>query len=569
MRSTRWQSTRLPAAAAALTFALTACAPRAERPATAPPSTVAEPAVRVITILAVNDVYRIEGVDDGTAGGLARLRGLRTELEAEAGDLLFLHAGDFLFPSLLSRSFGGAQMIDVLNHLDGYGTAFDDRMFVTFGNHEFDDDALEDAAGLDQRIEDSQFTWLGSDLDFATGDDGRPLIAADHLVPSALVDVRGVRVGLFSISTDEKHPAYVERFRDPETVARQMTADLRRRGAEVVVALTHLSLSQDVGLLEKLGGDGPDLSVGGHEHNRLHQCVGGRMEGDECVGGRLIVKADAEANSASVIRVAVPGGGPPKVSFTYRELDQDAPSDVDVGELVAGWMARHSKEYCAAKSQPPECLDAVLGHTRVRLVGEELEIRRFGTNLGDWIVDQALEHFRDQGVQAAFVNAGSLRLNQDVPADSDVTLRHVEEIFQYPSKLVVLRISGAVLQQVVSHAITDWTGNGHWLQISGFAFRHDPDLGTAYRLTLLGPEGARPIAPDEELLVVTGDFVAAGNDGFAMLSNDLIVPHSGGPVELRDLVVQGLAAAGGAGIAPAVEGRICNTPREGPCLAAR
>ncbi|MEE8525911.1 MAG: 5'-nucleotidase C-terminal domain-containing protein [Thermoanaerobaculia bacterium] len=548
-------------ATAVLALSLSSCAPRQERPQ------VPAPGLRSFTVLAVNDVYRIEGVDDGTAGGLARLRSLRAELEGQEGDLLLLHAGDFLFPSLLSRSFDGAQMIDILNHLDGDGDGFDERMFVTFGNHEFDQDDLDEAENLDRRIEDSQFTWLDSDLDFVTGEDGDSVIASDNLAKSALLEIRGVRVGLFSISTDEKHPAYVERFGDPETVARQMTAELRGRGAEVVVALTHLSFSQDVELLQRLGDDGPDLSVGGHEHNRLHECVGGEVVDGECVGGRLIVKADAEVKTASVIRVAVTGEGPPRVSFEYRELDSEAPADAEVGELIESWIARHSREYCAEKDLSPGCLGEVLGRTNVCLIGEELEIRRFETNLGNWILDQVLGRFRDHGVVAAFVNSGSLRLNQNIPAGADVTLRHVEEIFQYPSELKILRVTGEVLQQAVSHAITDWTGSGHWLQISGFAFRHDPDLRTADRLTLLTPAGPRPIVPDEELLVVTSGFVAAGNDGFEMLSEDLIVPYDGGPVDLRDLVVAGLAAAADEGISPAVEGRICNTRRDGPCLA--
>src|SRR5712691_3648623 len=58
------------------------------------------PSQRSFTLLAVNDVYRIEGVDGGQRGGLARLRSLRVELERTSPDLLFLHAGDLLFPSL-------------------------------------------------------------------------------------------------------------------------------------------------------------------------------------------------------------------------------------------------------------------------------------------------------------------------------------------------------------------------------------------------------------------------------------------------------------------------------------
>ena len=51
-----------------------------------------------IVILAMNDVYRINGLYDGEIGGLARVRSLRSKLEKRYPELLVLHAGDFLYP---------------------------------------------------------------------------------------------------------------------------------------------------------------------------------------------------------------------------------------------------------------------------------------------------------------------------------------------------------------------------------------------------------------------------------------------------------------------------------------
>ncbi len=48
-------------------------------------------------ILQINDVYKIEGINSGTLGGLARLRSLRQTLEREA-PVLVLHAGDMGHP---------------------------------------------------------------------------------------------------------------------------------------------------------------------------------------------------------------------------------------------------------------------------------------------------------------------------------------------------------------------------------------------------------------------------------------------------------------------------------------
>jgi len=560
--------------ATALGCATPGRAPEPPAPVTRPPAEGAAPAERVadvpaetsdFTILAVNDVYRIEGVDAGTAGGLARLRTLREELE-ESGPVLVLHAGDLLFPSLLSQTYGGAQMIDVLNALDGAPGAFDQRMFAVFGNHEFDKTKLADAALLDARVEGSELTWLGTNVDFAEGDDGRTLVAADNLVDTAIVELGGVRVGLFGVTTDMAKPAYVEGFGDPAATARHAVAGLRARGADVVVALTHLEMSEDLAMLTALGADGPDLVVGGHEHDR--QCAP--------EGACRVFKADADARSASVFRVALgPGGtggsrtgGSRTVRFDhdFRLLDAAVEEDPEVARLVDDWLVRHDAEYCTETlAEPPGCLAEALGTTRTRLLGEELEIRRYETNLGDWIADRALAAYRPHGAQAAVVNAGSLRLNQDVPAGADVTRRHVEELFPYPADLTLLRLDGATLQEVVSRAVEGWTGNGWWLQVAGLAFRHDPETGTASGLTLLAPGGPRPIAPDEELLVVVPDYLAQGNDGYAMLAG---APRVDAPAaDLKRLVAGALRAAGEEGIAPEVEGRICNTERPGPCLA--
>lgn len=512
------------------------------------------------TILHVNDVYRIEGVDEGANGGLARLRTLRAELEDETGDVLLLHAGDAFSPSLLSHTYQGEQMVDVLNLLDG-SDGFDPRMFAVFGNHEFDWDALEDAAVVDARVEESDFRWLDTNIVWGTGADGAPLVDAEQMVPTALVEVAGVRVGLFGLTTDLKDPAYVERFEDPVDTARRATRALRDRGADVVVGLTHLRLSEDVALLETLGAEGPDLILGGHEHSRQ---VGKAAVGSET---RFVLKADAEARSATVARVTVGPDGGVTVDHELRELDRAVEEDRDVRAAVDEWLVRHDRLYCCEElGTCPGCLAEEMGRTNVRLVGEELEIRRFETNLGNWVADRALAAYTEHGAQAAVLNAGSLRLNQDIPADTPITRRHVEELFPYPGELRLLRVRGKVLQRAVSHAVEDWTGNGRWLQVAGIAYRHDPARAEASDLTLLTPSGPRSVEDDEEILLVTSDFLAQGGDGYCWNLAE-IVPDV--PVlALETLVIEELRRTKDEGISPRVEGRICNPQRPSvPCLA--
>ena len=528
------------------------------------------PAARGVTILAINDVYRIEGLGPVTAGagergGLARVRALRRDLAASGRPVLLLHAGDLLFPSVLSRRYGGEQMIDVLNLLDGDAEAFDDAMFVTFGNHEFDRGGAAGAALLDRRVEESAFRWLSSNVWF--DDDGRaPLVAAPNLAATATVTLGGLRIGLFGLTTDMVRPDYVIGFHDREQTARDAIALLRGGGADLVVALTHLDLEQDLALLEALGDAGPDLVIGGHDHSRVAR---------RGAGGRWVLKADADAASAVVVELAPRPEGGVEIAPRVVELGPGGPDpDPEAAARVAGWLERFDREQCAADGLPAGCLAQALGRTRVPLIAEETEIRRYETNLGNWIADRLRAHFAaaveaaDPGAPlVAFVNAGGLRLNQDLPAG--YLLRgHVDGLFAYPAPPRLLRLDGATLKRVAARAVESWSAAGHWLQVSGFAFVHDPDAGTATDLTLLTPGGPRPLGDRDRVYAATVDYLvdpAGDQDGYTMLGPRQVV--SGSSTDLRMLVVAELARQWEEGIAPAVEGRICNTRRAGPCLA--
>lgn len=502
----------------------------------------AAPETKQVTIIALNDVYRLDN--------LPYVRSLRARLEREEGPVLVLHAGDFLFPSLLSSRYQGAQMIDALNRLDGDGSAYDPYLFVTFGNHEFDKSKRKHAVMLQSRIRESQFGWLDSNIEFAVGADGEPLITADQLYDSKLLQLNGIRLGLVSASTDVAKAAYVERFLPPVETVRRITRELRALGAEAVIALTHLTMDRDRALLEALGDEAPDLLIGGHEHNRQTLLV----------NGRRIVKADSDAQSVAVIRLRV-SGDTTESDLEFVEFPGDFPKDTRLQALADGWNRRFDREYCAELQAPPGCLGQTLGRTRVELVAEELTIRRFETNTGNWLADLARRAFADRGAQIAFLNSGSMRLNYNLPAGTDLTREHIDTLLPYPMHLALIRLTGAQLQRVVDHAITDWTGNGRWLQISGFAFRHDPETGTASGLSLITPAGVRPVRPEETILAVVNDYLldASGDqDGYRELAEPMAITPTAERPELKDLILHALRAAGANGISPREEGRICN-----------
>ena len=67
---------------------------------------------------------------------------------------------------------------------------------------------------------------------------------------------------------------------------------------------------------------------------------------------------------------------------------------------------------------------------------------------------------------------------------------------------------------------------------------------------------------------MTNDYLIGGGDGYTMLNNDQVISDPKPVIDLKQLVIDGLKAAGKNGIAQKVEGRICNKVRSGPCLVA-
>jgi 2',3'-cyclic-nucleotide 2'-phosphodiesterase (5'-nucleotidase family) len=509
---------------------------------------------REVVVLAMNDVYRIEGVEGRQRGGMSLVRALRRQLEQQAPDLLFLHGGDFLFPSLISEWTQGAHMVEMMNALDGAPGIDDPRMFVVFGNHEFDKSQRGDAALLQERIDQSEFQWLGTNLRFAQ-ENGKPLVASDNLKISRIVESGGVRIGIFGLTTNKKPAhkiAYVDEFLDPVGVAREQTKLLREQGAEVVIALTHLSLKKDREILEKLGDRGPHLIIGGHEHQRHH------VE----IDGRWILKADSDARTATVARIQMIGQRP-FISFGYRFLDRDRLSpDPVMQKRVDQVLDKHEDWFCSDHNEDAGCLQRAVGETAVPLIGEELEIRSYETNLGNWVADQARAVVEDTDI--AFINAGSLRVNQNI-SPGPITQRDLEELLPYDSELVRVELNNNQLDQILERATEGWSGKGHWLQISGFAFQHDSRKGEGHRVAAISllQNGKMMKLPDRPLQAITYKYLLKGGDGYDMLKSLEWASVAGSLKERLRQVLHGSTEP----IQPRVDGRICNLAETGkrPC----
>lgn len=505
----------------------------------------AESQDRQIVVLHVNDVYRIDGLNEGKDGGLSRVRSLRKSLESEYKNALFLHGGDLLYPSKESEIFEGRQMIDILNLMNGDSNQFDENMFAVFGNHEFDKGHLSQVGILERAVEGSEFSWLASNIEFVGS---QVLDKTANILPNKIMTLDGIKIGLFGISTDIKTPDYAKIGTNYKAIAAGQTEYLKSKGADLVIALTHLSLDEDKAILS-LGHDGPDVIFGGHEHDsKIVQ-----------QGGRYIIKADADALTASVTKITLNKFGKLLLEPSIVPLNETVMPDTVVQGAVDQWKVNYSNAICDLKGSEGGCGSKVLGKTDVELIGVEKRIRRYETNLGNWLADVALNEFDAQGAQIAFLNSGGIRLNQNIPSGSDLTDQHLDDLLPFDTELVLLEISGEELKQVVGRAIQGWEGNGWWLQISGFAFTHDSRNGVASNIRIRENDKYRKLKPGERIRAVTTAYLVdreTNQDGYTFLGPEHVVNPAHGVVKLKAAAKVWLNQA--ESIAPKSEGRICN-----------
>jgi 5'-nucleotidase len=488
-------------------------APGAGAPAAAPARLVE------ITLLQINDTYLLEPVDDGRRGGMARLGTLVRRLRADRPHVVFAHAGDLLSPSPMSTVLRGAQMVAVLNVL-GLDAA-------TFGNHELDFGPVV----LRQRIAESRFVWLSANV--REPGTSRPFGGAAR---DRMVERGGVRVGLLGLTTPETATTSAGggavEFADPLVEGKTVAADLRRRGAHLVVAVTHQPMQADRALA---GAADVDVVLGGHEHEPL--------VAEE--GKAVITKAGSDARYLVEVRLWLrPDGALVERSWTFHEVSARLPEDPEVAAIVRDVTARLAR-----------ALDTPIGHTSVPLEARRAPLRTEETNLGDFLADAVRARM---GADVALVNGGGIRTDRIVPP-GPILRRDVLGMLPFTNVVLKLAVSGARLWEALEQGVArvERAGGG-FLQVSGLRMAFDPREPPGRRVRAVEVGGA-PLDPATTYTVAVVDWIARGGDGITALRDARVLVDAASGPQLSDVLLDAIAARGT--IAPGVDGRIRNAAR--------
>lgn len=472
-----------------------------------------------VTILHLNDTYQFTPVDGGRRGGLGRVMTIKKETLNENPNTIMTLGGDTLSPSVETRTYKGAQMIDAWNTVG--------LDYSVFGNHEFD---LK-TADLLQRMKESKFTWLGANVvDTKTGK-----VFADT-PPYVIRSIGGVKIGIIGLLLPEtKETSSMEaslNVTDYCSAARQLVPKMRKRGANVIIGLTHLFMQQD----KKLAGCADfDLILGGHEHTLLQSSA----------NGTPIFKMWADAREVGKFDL-------------YIDKKTGRLASVDWEIIPVTDAIPEAPEFAAVVAKYKDLLDKLavkVGATFVELDALSKSVRTKETNIGNFIADA---YRKAADADAALVNGGSIRADL-IYNPGPLTMRDVLSMLPFNNPIVKVEVSGKLLADILEHGVARSAEDnepGRFPQVSGMSFKFDTRKLPGQRVSDI-TVGGKPLDMNKTYTLATSDFlVSRGGDGYTMFKDAKILISADKAQKDSDVFEQAIRSSPDSTISPRLEGRI-------------
>ena len=476
-----------------------------------------------VTLVHVNDWDRMEGVDG--RGGAAKIAAVVSEERARAekagGLAIVTFGGDMISPSLLSGLDRGEHMIELANAI-GFDIAVP-------GNHEFD----FGPEVLRERLAQSETAWLAGNVRYRGGP-GFPGAGTVKIVEHG-----GYRIGFLGLVTPEtakiSSPGKDVAFAPFVETGAALAAELREAGADLVVALTHNDLAQDLELLRASAGI--DVVLGGHDHLALAWYD----------GRQTVLKAGSQGSYVGVLRLMLDrvedrrGNMRPVWTPDYRLRSTEGVKDEPA-------LAR-------AVEKRRKRLDSSLG-IAVGMTTTELDTRRASVRSGENAFGNLVADAMRAAVGAdiALTNGGGIRGDTVYPAGSEITGKLVLTELPFGNRTVKLALTGAEVREALEHGVAEVeNAGGRFPHVSGLTFSFDagrPKGGRVVEVTV----GDAPLKDDRTYTLATNDFLAKGGDRYAMFEGAERRIAARDSSFMAAHVMEFVEAAGT--VSPAIEGRI-------------
>ncbi len=513
------------------------------------PATPAGPQTLRLTLVATNDVHgwvmgqrEVFPRGDIRFGGVATFAAYVQALRQDnPGGVLLVDAGDLFQGTLMSNITEGAVVIEAFNLL-GYDAA-------AIGNHEFDygpvgpvsaatQPDMDPFGALKARIAQAKFPLLSSNIYEAETGFRPTWLPSDG---SIIVERHGLKIGLFGLTTPQTPTVTLPinvatlKFRPLGSEALASATSLRKRGADLVVAVVHAggkctdcskpenlaSCDTETGeIFEMMKGlpEGTlDAVVAGHTHAQIGHLVNGTPIVESWALGRYfgLIELYVDAATKKVVpsRTRITSGIEICETWDIETKSCDPRALRPRAELVTPIAAKFRGQVIrpdATVLQAMRPAEQKVAQTQLRELGLTVPQtlgRRYEaeSELGSFLADSLRALSK---ADIALMNPGGLRA--DLPAGR-LNYGAVYEVIPFDNAVAVLDVTGEQLERLLTAAFGSKKGV---FQVSGLEVK----LGrcpTPDRLRSFMLPGGKKVDPARRYRVAMPDFLARGGDGLA------------------------------------------------------
>jgi 2',3'-cyclic-nucleotide 2'-phosphodiesterase (5'-nucleotidase family) len=240
--------------------------------------------------------------------------------------------------------------------------------------------------------------------------------------------------------------------------------------------------------------------VGGHDHEPEHSpLTDDRAE---------VMKGASNARQVWRIDVDFDEDGMPVTNSSLIVIDDTIEPDPEYDEIDRKWRAKLLEVF--------PFLTARIGEAAVPLDGREVAVRHVESNWGNFIVDQMRGAFGKPHAELAFINGGTLRIDDYIM--DDIRFEDIARTFGYSSYLRHMTMSGSEFRAVMEAGFRgEGSSKGYFPQVSGFRVcvdRSRPDFERIVSMQVPSGETWAEIDADGEYSAVVSDFLYRGGDGY-------------------------------------------------------
>ncbi len=468
-------------------------------------------------ILHSNDVH-------GAIDLYAAMAALKADYEAQGAEVILADAGDYSQGTVYVSVNKGADAVTMMN-----ATGYD---VVTLGNHEFD----YGYAQLAENMKAAKFQVLCADV---LGADGKTIYDANTIIEKG-----GVKIGFFGLETPEAqtkaNPKLIQGLKflagadgkELYNCAAAQVADLKAKGADLVVCLAHLGVDESsepytsYDLAKNV--QGIDFIIDGHSHTVMTKGPNG-----EAIQSTGTAFANIGVITIDNATKKIVGNELKAIWHTEKNADGKSVTVVD-------YKTRDEKVAAAAKAII-DPIDKAYGEkfaeSEVALNGAKAPNgnRDSETNLGDLITDAMLwKVLADAEITVpeenvvAITNGGGIRASIGM---GDVTKKDINTVLPFGNTLAVVYVKGSELLEALE-ASTYCTPEsiGGFPQVAGMQFTvatyepYDKNDESYPNSTYYGPKTINRVSissingkdfdPEATYAVITNNFVAGGGDTY-------------------------------------------------------